>query len=64
MVWDFWRVRVGSILVDKPGFGRVQILVFPELGLGLACFRPKRFKVQAFWRGFKVQFWFDEPGFK
>ena len=49
-----------SISVDEPGFGRVQSLVFPDLGLGLAHFWLNRFKVWDFWRGlngFDVQFW-------
>ena len=37
-----------SILVDKPGFGKVRSSVFPDLGLGSAHFWPNRFKVQAF----------------
>ena len=52
---EFGKVR-SSILVEKPGFGRVQSSVFP----GLAHFWRNRFEVQAFWRGlkgFEVQFW-------
>ena len=45
-----------SILVDEPGFRRVRISVFPDLGLGLAHFWSNRFKVQAFWRGLKFGF--------
>ena len=33
----FGRVHC-SVLVDKPGFERVQSSVFPDLGLGLAHF--------------------------
>ena len=36
------------ILVDNPGFGRVQSSVFPDLGLGSAHFWPNRFEVQVF----------------
>ena len=48
------------ILVDEPGFRRVQSSVFLDLGLGSAHFWPNRFEVRAFWRGsngFEVQFW-------
>ena len=34
----FWRVGSSSVLVDKPGFGRVRSSVFPDLGLDLAHF--------------------------
>ena len=49
-----------SVLVDKPGFRRVQSSVFLDLGLGSAHFWPNRFEVWAFWtgsNGFEVQFW-------
>ena len=54
-----------SVLVDEPGLGRVRILVFPNLDLGLAHFRPNRFEVWVSWRGlygFKVQFWWMNLG--
>ena len=52
-------------MVDDPGFGRVQSLVFLDLGLGLAHFWPNRFEVWAFWRGsngFEVRFWWTNLG--
>ena len=53
------------ILVDKPEFGRVQTLVFPDLGLGPTHFWLKRFEVWVSWRrskGFEVQFWWMNLG--
>ena len=53
------------VLVDEPGFEKAQSSVFPDLGLGLACFWLNRFKLQDFWRGsngFKVQFWWTNLG--
>ena len=58
IIEGFGWVR-SSVLVYKPGFRRVQISVFPDLGLGSACFWPNRFKSLALWKGsngFKVQF--------
>ena len=49
-----------SVLVDEPGFERVQSLVFPDLDLSLAHFWLNRFEVRAFWKGssgFEVRFW-------
>ena len=49
-----------SVLVDKPGFERVQSSVFPDLGLGLAFFWSNMFEVLVFWRGsngFEIRFW-------
>ena len=37
-----------SVLVNEPGFGRVRSSVFPDFGLGSACFWPNRFEVRAF----------------
>ena len=54
-----------SILIDKRGFGRVQSLVFLDLGLDSAHFWQNTFKVQAFWsgtKGFKVWFWWTNLG--
>ena len=53
------------VLVDDSGFRMVRSSVFPDLGLGSAHFWPKRFEIQAFWRGyngFKVQFWWRNLG--
>ena len=63
-VQDFWRVR-SSILVDKPGFGRVRSSVFPDLSLGLVHFWLNRFEVRAFWmgmKGFEIRFWWTNLG--
>ena len=60
----FGRVH-SLILVVEPGFRRDRILVFMDLGLGLACFRLNKFKVRVFWRsskGFKVPFWWTNLG--
>ena len=54
-----------SVLVDKPGFGRVQSSIFMDLDLGSACFWPNSFEVQAFWRGskgFEVRSWWIYMG--
>ena len=46
--------RVGSlVLINEPEFGMVQSLVFPDLGLGSACFWLNKFKVRAFLFVFK-----------
>ena len=38
-----------SVLVDKPGFVKVQCWFFPDLGLGLlAGFWPNRFDLRGF----------------
>ena len=55
-----------SVLVDEPGFGWVHNSVFPDLGLGSACFWLNRFEVWAFlWGGsnwFEVRFWWTNLG--
>ena len=54
----FWRPQP-SILVQEPGFGKIRISVFPDLGLGLAHFYLNRFEVLAFGRGLKgFEVWF------
>ena len=53
------------ILVDVPGFGRVQTSFFPDLGLGSAGFWLNMFEVWTFWRGlkgFEVWFWWMNLG--
>ena len=59
IIFEGFRWVRSSILVDKPGFGRAESLVFPYLVLGSAYFWLNMFEVQAFGRGskgFEVQF--------
>ena len=52
---EFGRVR-SLVLADKLGFGNVQSLVFPDLGLGSTS-------STRFWENkFKVRFWWKNLG--
>ena len=64
-IFGGFRRVCSSVLVDEHGFERVRSSVFPDLGLGLACFWPNMFKVWAPWRGSKgleVWFWWMKLG--